>query len=456
MKNESQIEHYKKMTETPVHKLILKLCIPTILSMLVSNIYNLVDTAFVGKLGNSASGAVGIVFGFMTIIQAVGFMFGNGSGSILARRLGNKDIAGASTTASTGFFLSLTLGAVASILCFIFIRPLVMFLGSTETIAPYAITYISFILITAPIMTAGFTLNNILRYEGKAFYAMIGMFGGCILNIIGDYIFMFVFHMGIAGAGLSTAIGQLVSFQFLLTPFLRGKTQSKLSIRKLDLSLGHLYDIVATGFPSLLRQGLNSVATILLNSLSGGYGDAAVAAMSIVSRVFFFIFAIALGVGQALQPICSFNYGAKKFSRVRKAYRFTSIMATAIIIIPSIFVLIMAPQTIYLFREDMDVVGFGTRALRLQCIAGVVMPFCMTTELLLQSTGKKLPASILSALRSGVIFIPALLIFHHFRGMAGIQEAQPFAYAMSIFPTLFFSTQYFQKLPKSDGKPDKA
>ena len=228
------------MTETPVHKLILKLCIPTILSMLVSNIYNLVDTAFVGKLGNSASGAVGIVFGFMTIIQAVGFMFGNGSGSILARRLGNKDIAGASTTASTGFFLSLTLGAVASILCFIFIKPLVMFLGSTETIAPYAITYISFILITAPIMTAGFTLNNILRYEGKAFYAMIGMFSGCILNIIGDYIFMFVFHMGIAGAGLSTAIGQLVSFQFLLMPFFRGKTQSKLYIRKLELSLGHL------------------------------------------------------------------------------------------------------------------------------------------------------------------------------------------------------------------------
>ena len=456
MGKESQEEHYKKMTETPVHQLILRLCIPTILSMLVSNIYNLVDTAFVGKLGTSASGAVGIVFGFMSIIQAVGFMFGNGSGSILARRLGGGDRNGATTTASTGFFLSLSLGVITSILCFIFIKPLVMKLGSSETIAPYAIRYISFILITAPLMTAGFTLNNILRYEGKAFYAMISMFSGCVLNIFGDYFFMFVLKLGITGAGLSTAIGQFVSFMFLLMPFIQGKTQSKLIIRKVDLSITHLYDIVVTGFPSLLRQGLNSIATILLNSLSGAYTDAAIAAMSIVSRIFFFIFAIALGVGQALQPICSFNYGAKKYSRVRKAYRFTSIMATAIIIIPSIIVLIRAPQTIYLFREDMNVVALGTRALRLQCIAGVVMPFCMTTELLLQSTGKKLSASVLSALRSGVIFIPALLIFHHFRGMAGIQEAQPFAYAMSIIPTLFFSTQYFKKLPKADSKPDKA
>lgn len=446
----SQEEHYKKMTETPVQKLILTLCIPTILSMLVTNVYNLVDTAFVGKLGTSASGAVGIVFGFMAIIQAVGFMFGNGAGSILARKLGHMDIKGASSTASTGFFLSLGIGVIECLFCFIFIEPLVMFLGSTKTIAPYAVTYISFILITSPVMTAGFTLNNILRYEGKAFYAMIGMFSGCILNIGGDYLFMFVLHMGIAGAGLSTAIGQFVSFFFLLLPFLRGQTQCRISIRKVNFNLRHIGDIIATGLPSLIRQGLSSIATILLNSLSGAYGDAAVAGMSIVSRVYFFIFAIALGVGQGLQPVASFNYGAGKYRRVRKAYKFTATLATAIIILPGLLVLLMAPEVVRLFRDDDLVVMYGTRALKLQCIAGFVMPFCMATELLLQSTGKKLSASILSALRSGVIFIPALLILSRLRGMAGIQEAQPLAFALSFFPTLYFSTTYFKKMPTKD------
>lgn len=450
MSKESQEAHYKKMTETPVQKLILILCIPTILSMLVTNIYNLADTWFVGKLGTSASGAVGIVFGFMAIVQAVGFMFGNGAGSILARKLGHMDIKGASSTASTGFFLSLGIGILECLFCFIFIEPLVMFLGSTKTIAPYAVTYISFILITAPVMTAGFTLNNILRYEGKAFYAMIGMLSGCLLNILGDYIFMRKLHMGIEGAGLSTAIGQLVSFLFLLYPFLTGRTQCRISIRKVNFNLRHIGDIIATGLPSLIRQGLNSIATILLNSLSGAYGDAAVAGMSIVSRVYFFIFAIALGVGQGLQPVASFNYGAGKYRRVRKAYKFTATLATAIIILPGLLVLLMAPEVVRLFRDDDLVVMYGTRALKLQCIAGFVMPFCMATELLLQSTGKKLSASILSALRSGVIFIPALWILAHLRGMAGIQEAQPLAFALSFFPTLYFSTTYFKKMPTKD------
>lgn len=450
MRNESQEEHYLKMTGTPVQKLIIMLCIPTILSMLVTNVYNLVDTAFVGTLGNSASGAVGIVFGFMAILQAAGFMFGHGSGSILARRLGHMDTEGASSTASTGFFLSLLTGLVISVFCFIFIKPLVMLLGSTRTIAPYAIKYISFILITAPFTTAGFTLNNILRYEGKAFYGMIGMFTDCVLNIGGDYLFMFVLKLGISGAGISTAICQLVSFLVLLLPFLRGKTQCKISIRRVNLSVKLIADIAATGLPSLIRQGLNSVATILLNSLSGAFGDEAVAAMSIVSRVYFFIFAIALGVGQGLQPVASFNHGAGKYTRVRKAYKFTATLASLIIIIPGIFVIIYAPEIVRYFRDDALVAEYGSRALILQCIAGMCMPFCMTTELLLQSTGKKISASVLSALRSGVIFIPALLILNHFRAMAGIQEAQPLAYALSFFPTLYFCTDYFKKLPKKD------
>ena len=442
---------FKKMTETPVQKLILMLSVPTIISMLVTNIYNVVDTAFVGTLGNSASGAVGIVFGFMSIIQAIGFLFGQGSGSILARKLGHRDIDGASKTASTGFFISLAIGTLASIICAFFLNPLVIFLGSTETIAPYAVKYITFILITAPLMAAGFTLNNILRYEGKAFYGMIALLSGAIMNIGGDMLFMFVFDMGISGAGLSTAISQFISFVFLILPFLQKKTQCRISIRNVDLNFRHVGDIVLTGLPSLLRQGLNSVATILLNSLSGVYGDAAVAAMSIVSRVYFFIFAICLGVGQGFQPVSSFNYGAKKYARVRKAYKFTAILSTCIIIVLGTAVALNAGPIIRIFRDNDEVVAFGTRALVLQALLGFVMPFCTSTEMLLQSTGKKLWASIVSALRSGIIFIPTLWILAKLRGMAGIQEAQPLAFLLGAVTTVIFAYFYMKQLPKEDS-----
>ena len=451
MNDKASDKYYKKMTEGSVSRLVLLFSVPTIISMLVTNIYNLVDTAFVGTLGNSASGAVGIVFGFMTIIQAVGFLFGQGAGSILSRKLGNKDPEGASRTASTGFFISLSLGILTSIVCFIFLDPLIMFLGSTETIAPYAHKYIFYILLTAPFVVATFTLNNILRYEGKAYFGMIGLLAGAGLNIGGDALFMFILKMGISGAGLSTAISQTISFVILLIPFFRGKTQCKISLKRVDLKFSHIGDIMATGFPSLLRQGLNSIATILLNSLSGVYGDEAIAAMSIVSRVYFFTFAIALGVGQGFQPVSGYNYGAKKFSRVRKGYVFTVILATSILVVLGTVVHMNAGRIIYMFRQDLMVVHYGIRALQLQSITGMVMAFGMCTEVLLQSTGKKWEAATTSAIRSGIIFIPALVILSQLRGFAGIQEAQPLAFVLSIVPTLFFAIRYFKKLPKEDG-----
>lgn len=443
-------ENFRTMTETPVEKLIVKFSIPTILTMLVNNIYNLVDTAFVGKLGNSASGAVGVVFGFMAILQAIGFMFGQGSGSIISRKLGHQDTEGASETASTGIFMSLLLGTVTSIVCFIFLDPLVMGLGSTETIAPFAKQYIFFILLTAPFNVAGFTMNNILRFEGKAVYGMIGMMSGAVLNIAGDAILMLGFQMGIKGAGLSTAVSQVVSFCILFSAFLRGKSQCRLSLKKIRLTAAHLGDIAGTGFPSLLRQALNSITTVLLNTEARVYGDEAVAAMSIVSRIYFFIFAVALGVGQGFQPVSGFNYGAGKYERVRKAFKFTVMLSEGVLFGLAILVFVFAPELIYRFREDSEVVRIGTRALRLQAAAGIFMPMCMATEMLLQSTGQKADAAIVSSLRSGILMIPTLLILAHLRGLAGIQEAQPLAYILSILPTLFFAVRYFKKLPKSD------
>ncbi|MCH5192436.1 MAG: MATE family efflux transporter [Oscillospiraceae bacterium] len=444
------MSQYEKMTKTPMLPLLIRLSIPTIISMLITNVYNLVDTAFVGQLGNSASGAVGVVFGFMSIIQAVGFMFGQGSGSIISRALGNQDTDNASTTASTGFFGVLFFGAVISVCGFLFLDPLVKFLGSTDTIAPYAKTYISYILAAAPFMTATFFLNNVLRYEGKAMLGMIGMMIGAVLNIGGDALFMFGLDMGIAGAGLSTALSQTIGFMILLSMFFRGKTQSKISIRNASFSIFLVLNIMATGFPSLLRQGLNSITTMLLNSQSSVYGDEAVAAMSIVSRIAFFMTSVALGIGQGFQPISGFNYGAKKYTRLRQAYRLTFILSEGVMILAAAFVLIYSNDLIGIFRDDETVIEIGTRALQLQCIAMVFLPLGMVTEMLFQSTGKRFGAAVLSSLRNGLFFIPALLILPGLRGLYGIQEAQPAAFLLAFIPALFFMLSFFRKLPKDE------
>ncbi len=456
MQEKKAPSQYDKMTGTPIPRLILTLSIPSIISMLINNIYNLVDTAFVGQLGTSASGAVGVVFGFMAIIQAFGFMFGQGSGSILSRALGRQDREAASVHASAGFFASMLCGFAITAVGFAWLDDIVMFLGSTETIAPFARTYISYILIAAPFMSSSLTLNSILRYEGKAALGMVGLMTGAVLNMIGDPILMFGLGMGIAGAGLSTAASQIVSWGILLWMFLSGKAETRLSLKKaVQAGPAALGNIMATGFPSLLRQGLNSITTVLLNAQCAVYGDAAVAAMSIVSRIIFFAFSVALGVGQGFQPVSAFNYGAGRYSRVRRGYLFTALISEGIIVVGCTALFALSGSLIAVFRNDPEVIRIGTRALRLQAAATLLLPACMTTEMLFQSTGRRLGASFLSALRSGLLFIPLLLILSHFRGLSGIQEAQPLSQALAMPITVPFAVMFFRSLPeeKADDGP---
>ena len=451
MTEKAKMTQYEKMTATPIPRLIATLSVPTIISMLVTNIYNLVDTAFVGRLGTSASGAVGIVFGFMAIIQAFGFMFGQGSGSIISRALGAKDTETASRTASTGCFGSFMCGAAITVIGFLYIDRIVIALGSTETIAPYAKTYISFILAAAPFMAMSFTMNNILRYEGKAALGMIGLMTGAILNMAGDPILMFAMHMGIAGAGLSTCLSQIGSFGILLGMFMTNRTESRLSLSNVSWhNIALPANIMATGFPSLLRQGLNSFTTVLLNTNAAVYGDAAVAAMSIVSRISFFVISIGLGIGQGFQPVSGFNYGAKKYRRLRQGYKTTIIMMTCVILIGASIVLLNLETMIGLFRDDPEVIGIGTRALKLQMFSLICLPPCMSTEMLYQSTGRRMGATLLSALRNGLIFIPALLILTQLRGLSGIQEAQPVAQVLALPLTVLLGWMFFRKLPDED------
>ena len=448
METESELQQkqYEKMTTEPVGKLLFTLSVPTIIRMMVTNIYNLVDTAFVGTLGTSESGATGIVFSYMAILQAVAFMCGQGAGSIMSRKLGAKDLEEASKYSSTGFFLSFGLGLLMAVFSFLFLEPLLYLLGSTKTIAPYAGTYIFFILLAAPFFTSSLTMNNLLRYEGKAKLGTIGLMIGALINIGADMVLIFGCRLGIAGAGIATAGSQVVSFCILLSMFLRGKTQTRISVKYVARDVQTVWNVVATGFPSLLRQTLNSVAAMLLNKASGVYGDEAVAAMSIVSRVSFFPMAVAIGIGQGFQPISSFNFGAGKIGRVRKAFWSALTGAECVLFLISIPIFLFAGPIVGQMRNDPQVIELGIRALRLMCVGQLFVPLTMMVEMGFQSIGEKLLASLGSCLRSGLVFIPTLQILKKVRGLAGVQEAQPLSFVVTFVVCLFLCRIYLKRV----------
>lgn len=444
-----EVNQYEKMTSWPIPKLVITLGIPTTISMLVTNIYNMADTYFVSELGNSASGAVGVVLGLMAIIQAFGFMFGHGAGSIIARKLGQKDAHSASVFASLSVLACLCVGTVIGVLGLIFINPLMGLLGSTETILPYAKSYGIYILIVSPFTMTSFALNNILRYEGKAFFAMIGLTIGGVLNMICDPILIFGLDMGIAGAGLSTAFSQVISFLILFSMFFRGKTLSKLKFKYAKENPKGIFEIMATGFPSLCRQGLNSISTMLLNNLAGGVGgDVAVAAISIVNRITFFIFAVGLGIGQGFQPVASFNYGAKIYSRVKKAFYFTFGAGELLLGVFVIIGMLFSNHLIGIFRNDPSVIAIGTLSLKLQLFALFFHPLTICSNMLFQSIGENKKATFLSMLRSGLLFIPILLLMTKFFGLFGVQSAQAITDVLAFFISAPLVLSFLKKLPK--------
>ncbi len=441
---------YIKMTQTPVARLVLMLGIPTTISMLITNIYNMADSYFVSQISLSAGGAPSIVFGVMSILQAFGFMFGHGAGSHISRQLGAKNIEKANKYASTGFFYSLLCGAVIMSAGLICLEPLMLLLGSTKTILPHAMDYGFWIFMAAPAMTASCVLNNILRYEGKATLAMIGLTTGGILNIILDPLLIFTCEMDISGAGLATAISQYISFGILLSVFLLKKTQSRISIFYIADEFGTLWEIIHTGLPSLARQGLNSISTMVLNAQAKPFQDAAIAAMGYVGRTSSLIFSVGLGIGQGFQPVSAFNYGAKKYSRVKKSAYFTAVFGAAFMGVISAFCFAFAPQIISLFRDEADVIRIGSEALRIQCVFLIFLPVSVVATMLFQSIGKSVPALILSCLQSGLLFIPLCTVLPRFIGITGIEIAQPLAYFLTSLVSLPMALIFLKRLPKDE------
>ena len=437
-------QHYKKMTETPVPRLILNLGIPTTISMLITNIYNMADTYFVGTLGESAQAATGVLFTVQAIMQGIAFMFGHGGGTFIARALADKNTKEATKYISSAFFVGGLIGLIITILGLTFLDPLVRFLGSTETIVPHAKDYGMWILLAAPFIICSFILNNGLRYEGKAFYAMFGLTAGGLLNIFGDYFLVMKCGLGVYGAGLATAASQVVSFSILLFMYLK-MAQSSISLKAVSREFKLYLTICKVGLPSLIRQGLTSVTNGLLNNLTKPFGDAAIAAMSVVSRYSNFLMCVGLGMGQGFQPVASFNYQAKKIDRVKKGLLFTTAFGLVFIGAMSTISIIFAEPIISIFQKHPDVIAIGSTALRFTAFGMMFMPFSVPVNMLYQSIQQPTISSVLSLIRSDMVTIPILLFGVPLLGLLGIQIAQPTADMIAGLISIPFIIRFVKK-----------
>ena len=446
-------QRHQMMTTEPVNRLITKLAIPTILAMLVTSIYNMADTYFVSQLGTSASGAVGIVFPIMTMIQAIGFMLGNGGGNTLSRYLGAKKNHEAEQVASTAFFTSIFLGLILMIIGQLFLNKLMVLIGATDTILPYAHQYGFYILLGAPYMAASFTLNNLLRSQGNSISSMIGIMVGGIINIILDPIFIYTFGFETAGAAIATIISQFISFLILLY-FINSKNSIvKIKFKNFTLQWKIFREIFSVGLPSFYRQGLASIAMILLNAQAGIYGDAAISAMTIVTRIYQFIFSSCLGLGQGFQPVCGYNYGAKRYDRVKQGFWFFVKVVIVVFSIISLLAIFNASSIMAIFRRnDPEVIAIGTKALIFYCLSIPLLSWTVACNITSQAIGKSIYASIISLSQQGLFFIPAILLLPRYIGITAIQVSIPLANLLTFLISIPIGIKLLQELNTSSKK----
>ena len=437
-------QRYQLMTETPVRQLVMKMAAPTIIAMLTTALYNIVDAFFVGHISTEATAGVGVSFAYMTFINAIGFFFGHGSGNYISTALGAKKYGDAEKMAATGVISSMGLGVVSAIIGLFFLTPLSRIMGATPEILPQANDYLVFILIGTPFMMSSLTLNNQLRLQGNVQFAMIGVATGAILNIFLDALFIYVFDMSVAGASLATCISQMVSWFVLLLGTERSGNVH-IRIRNFTPTLRSYIDIFNGGAPSLMRHVFVCTSTIMLNRYAAFYADpgtsaSAIAAFAIVARIMMFAFSIILGLGQGFQPVCGFNYGAGLHERVRKSFVFSVELSTIILIIMSITFAIFAPDIIMVFRsEDAELIKIGSQVLRWQCLSFPLIGLSTVTNMMYQTTRKTFIATLLSMCRQGIFFIPTIIILPHFIGFQGVEMTQAIADALTFLLALPFA-----------------
>jgi putative MATE family efflux protein len=428
-------DNYTYLTSAPIHRVIPSMAVPTIISMLVTSLYNLADTFFVGRINTQATAAIGVVFSLMFFVQAFGFFFGHGSGNYISRELGARRQGNAEKMAATGFVLSFITGVLIMAAGLLLLRPLSLALGSTPSILPYTMDYLGIVLLGAPFLTASLTLNNQLRLQGNAAYSMVGIVTGALLNVGLDPLLIFVFDLGIIGAAIATVIGQIVSCVIL---FFMSRHGGSIAIRFKNFSptWQACKEILYGGSPSLNRQGMMCVSVMLLNHAAGSYGDAAIAGMSIVNRVSMLIMSFVIGLGQGFQPVCGFCYGARLFPRLREAYWFTVKIGFVFLLCCTCLGWFFSPQIIGIFRNDPAVIAVGTEALNWQLCTLPLNVFTMSGNMLTQTCRKPVAANILAAARNGLFFIPLILVLPYLFGLQGVVICQSLsdicAFSLSI------------------------
>lgn len=451
--NQQQEHTFQQLTQAPVGPLICRLALPCMASTLVTSLYNMADTFFVGMMkSNAATGAVGISFSLMALIQAVGFFFGHGSGNFISREMGRHDTHLAARMAVFGFFSALAGGTVICLLGQAFLTPLCRLLGATETILPHARSYLGVILLGAPWMTASLTLNNQLRFQGNAVYGMVGIVSGAAVNIVLDPILIFGLDLGVAGAAWATIISQLAGFCLLLRGTFRG---GNLPIRprllRWDGAL--MCAVVQGGLPSLGRQGLGSLGAVFLNQALRQSGDAAIAAMSVVQRLSMLGASLMIGFGQGFQPLCGFSCGARLYSRIRQGFVFCVKVSTVFLLCLSLLAFCFSQDLIALFRDDPQVIAIGSRALRLQCLTFWSLGFVTLSGMLLQALARTGPATFLATARQGLVLIPLLLVLNAALGLTGIQLAQPAADLVTFLCCVPIVRRQWRQLSVPDAAP---
>ena len=454
-------ERYKAMTETPVPRLVMRLAVPTIVSMVVTALYNVVDAAFVGRLSTEATAGIGISFAYMTFIQANGFFFGHGSGNYISRALGAKNYHGASKMAAVGFLSPMAIGVAAAVAGLVFLPDLARLLGAPESVVPYACDYLRYIVLATPFMMSALTLNNQLRLQGNARFAMVGILFGAVLNIILDPLFIFVLEMGVTGASLATAISQLVSWGILLYATLVPGSISPVRYlvlrskgRKMNqMTLGRCYyEIFRGGLPSLCRQAFNCLSAVFLNYAAARYAQpgneaSTVAAFAIVTRVMMFAFSVVLGFCQGFQPVCGFNYGARLYKRVRQSFLFTTSVSTVFLAVISVCGYVWAPGIIAIFRDsDPVLMEVGIATLRWQCIAFPLVGMATATNMLFQNIRMTFKSTLLSMSRQGLFLVPAILVLPRFFGLEGVEMAQAVADVCTFVLALPFAISISRQL----------
>ncbi len=443
---------YRHMTEESVTKLVVSLSLPTVASQMITSVYNMADTFFVTGLGDSAVGGVSIVYALQSIIQAVGFGLAMGAGSLVSRRLGEKDNEGANRYASCAFFAALLFGLLLTLGGLLNLEGLLRLFGSTETILPYAKDYAFIILLGAPLMCASFVMNNILRAEGKATFSMLALMSGGMLNLVLDPIFILKFNMGVAGAALATVISQCISFFVLISFYLTGKSIVKLSSRRISRRAGDYGLIVKTGLPTVFRQGLGSLATTLLNVQVSAYGDAAVAAVGIANKIYMLLRSFVIGVGHGFQPVAGYNYGAGKPRRVKQAFWVATALGTAVSVAASVCLVCFSRSIIGLFNpETAEVAEVGSRMLICIGIALPALGYSTFVNQLYQSLGYVKGATILASCRQGIFFVPLIFLLPALLGLDGILITQPMSDLLTFLVSIPFNIYFLRRVLSEDG-----